>query len=416
MSDQAELPGAAGRESPVAKTPAAEPFQVPAPPSVVAGLLDEFGRWLERWAVYARAHAALLAGETEEPVRATSELAPAGSAIPGQGPPAHWQAVVTQGPPAHWLALFDKQPAETLQQPAEQPDASPGSLTQAPAGLTDEFIHQFQAELADFLSPRPPQPAASESPTAPPPKAGSDAPTISTGKPAAIAAPPAAQAPAPVEQAPSPPASEPTPVRVTRVRMRLPTPPPPSTDLPSPASPSESLASLPLESRLTTPPPSQAAPARLADVEPLAAQPRVTRLRLNSSQPASPVVPRQLTSPTGSPPPESPQPEPPTSPAPDIELVKDHPLPAPEAEAAPAPLVPRQEAPVPQDTPPPPSWTAPPPPAEALPILWPRATNQAHWPALPDPLPPYIPAPSPFQSPARRSRLDREQGGRTWNG
>jgi hypothetical protein len=84
---------------------------------------------------------------------------------------------------------------------------------------------------------------------------------------------------------------------------------------------------------------------------------------------------------------------------------------------SPAPPAEREDASPPAPAlPPEPAWLSRPQPAEPQPARWPAAGNSAHWPALPEPLLQLDPGPRPYQDAARRRRIDREQGGTSWNG
>jgi hypothetical protein len=88
------------------------------PPSIA---LQQFGQWLQQWADFTVAQAALADSS------APDETRPGERSIPlpeddSDGPPSHWLADTGQvdGPPEHWLALLREHKAEWLLDAAEE--------------------------------------------------------------------------------------------------------------------------------------------------------------------------------------------------------------------------------------------------------------------------------------------------------
>lgn len=159
MGDFREPPASGDQGFSNPETPAPDP---------AAAVLREFSRWLERWAVYARAQAGLAIGpEQAGQGNPAPDLPPAGSSSPDTYPargeaPEHWQAAASQGPPAHWLALFagqaQEKPASDLPvDEAHASEARAGSEGSPPIPQESEspeaLIRRFRSELADFVHP-----------------------------------------------------------------------------------------------------------------------------------------------------------------------------------------------------------------------------------------------------------------------
>jgi len=141
----------------ISETPSAE---TGGPPEWTGIRLRQFSRWLKRWATYVQARADLAFGQIQAGNESDFQPAAKGESPPptrppsGAGTPAHWHTSSTQGPPAHWLALFkDQQPGGdcTSALEGEGSQAFEGDLPQDATETPDKWILRFQAELGNFL-------------------------------------------------------------------------------------------------------------------------------------------------------------------------------------------------------------------------------------------------------------------------
>lgn len=449
MSDRWGQPGEGDREPAGSESPARKPSYAAEPSAASSALLNEFGRWLERWALYVRTYLALtVSGAAANPPAQDLPSSP----IRSRGTkelPEHWRSAVTQGPPAHWLALLAGQAAESLPT-GEQPVPSEVFQPQKLEGELLDVIHRFQTELTDFLGPPKPDAISTENHLPAPPGSnsavvpGSGAGSADNDLPAAWKVPGAPwltasgrQAapvqpgqpqdnPLPVEPEFGPTEFGPAPVRMPQTLLRLPL----TAISAHPAAPDVWVGSSSVPYNLQSgtpdqPPAAQPSHAPQAEVEIPPAQSKITRLYLSGShltglgqaqEPAHPAVSLIL---------ESQQAGLPGNLSPtrassiESEAVWDlQPLPeaVPHSHSIPlAQLEAAKSAPPGAETAFEPAQPEPPMLSRTLPVSWPSTDNQPHWPALPDPLPPFDPGPRPCQDAGRRSRIDREQGGGLWN-
>ena len=379
-------------------------------------VLFTFSQWLQQWTDYALSQAQLFAASTSLGDQAGDTHA-AGSPPEAQEnqPPAHWLELIPPGPPAHWLALFEEYGLEPPKTDAPPGDVQSGS--QAPDESTprplQDWLGEFQRGLAQFaqqpVSLAPDQYPVLPEDAAPPPTPflhGKDL-TTDSAPPSHIqdksvpgrqevhlesqgagdqAEPAASAAPHDHVLTPDPhPAQHGGEVKFsTPVRLRLNPQPPAAMPVPVPS-----------------PLPSIGESTQPALIQPAQTAPRPITL-LHIGVPALAAEPLPAKS------------------APPVELIGEsrpgeavHHLspresqanattPARSAEAEPLPetdldrIQPMLKGQM-----------------EQSPSKWSQTTT-AHWPELPERLPPVQPPSNVLADPAHRMRINREQRGRTW--
>jgi hypothetical protein len=364
-------------------------------------VLYAFSQWLQQWAEYAQVQAELLAGSANPPA-------------PEEGqPPAHWFELIQSGPPAHWLALFEEYGLEPPQMEDPPGDMQTGIQTSGPAPRPlPDWLGEFQRGLAQFtqqpvpLSDTPPVvpedaapiPAQVEAQKTGDEQYAVDAGTSSTEPflPDASASGQVADGfpPALVSQIQGKGAE----TWSAPVRLHLNLQPPSVRPVPAPSELRNTIGD-------ARPVPEQPSATALNPVlrlvmgapvsvgEPPTVQPALQEQQIGEfprSEPASPLssiaAPENVLSPL------KPN-EPDLLTQNDLESI--HPS-----------IRQKEVAPLSnsylsgQNEPPPPVWSQP---------------AAAHWPELPDRLPPVQPPSNVLADPAHRMRINREQRGRSWN-